>query len=49
MLPIVRAHAANARGWRMILPDDRTPVIEIEIALPDGGATQLSVDPATGA
>lgn len=48
LLPIVRAHAADARGWRMMMPDDRTPVIEIEIALPDGGATQRSVDPATG-
>ena len=48
LLPVVRGYAKDSRGWRMILPDERNPAVEIEIASADGEAVQHFVDPATG-
>lgn len=47
LLPVVQRQAGDARGWRMILPDERIPVAEVEIASARRGAVQFFVDPAT--
>lgn len=47
LLPVIGEHAATARQWRMILPDSRTPVVEVQIAPATGGFIRYFVDPAT--
>ena len=47
VLPVLGDHATTARGWRMILPDSRTPVVEVQIRPASGDFIRQFVDPAT--
>ena len=47
VLPVVKDDLAGARGWRIILPDSRTPVVEVQIARRDGKHVRRFIDPAT--
>lgn len=44
---VVEKDVAGARGWRMILPDDRIPVAEVQAFFPDGRTLRHFADPKT--
>ncbi|MFC4257368.1 PepSY domain-containing protein [Altererythrobacter xixiisoli] len=43
---VMQAEMAGARGWRIILPDGRTPVAEVQISSATGEQIRRFVDPA---
>lgn len=47
LLPVIAADVTGARGWRMILPDDRTPVAEVQVSTASGAPLRRFVDPRT--
>ncbi len=47
LLPIVRQLAPDARGFTIVLPDERTPVVQIMAQSADGETIDRYVDPAT--
>ncbi|RZA21149.1 MAG: PepSY domain-containing protein, partial [Proteobacteria bacterium] len=47
LLPLVRKLAPDAVQWRIMLPDERTPVLELQASLSDGTYVSRMVDPAT--
>ncbi len=46
-VPVLKADIEGARGWRIILPDNRTPVAEAQISTAEGGAVRRFIDPQT--
>ncbi len=47
ILPVLKEDMEGARGWRIILPDNRTPVIEAQIRTAQGPQIRRFIDPAT--
>lgn len=47
LMPVVRDLVEGSRGWRMILPDERVPVAEVQAGFADGAYVRRFVDPAT--
>lgn len=45
LLPIVRDLVKGSRGWRMILPDERVPVAEVQASFADGSHVRRFIDP----
>lgn len=45
LLPVVSDLVAGSRGWRMILPDERVPVAEVQASFADGSHVRRFVDP----
>lgn len=46
LVPVVRDLVAGSRGWRMILPDERVPVAEVQASFADGSYLRRFIDPA---
>lgn len=47
LMPLVAEQAPNAAHWRLLLPDDRTPALELQASFQDGTHVSRMVDPAT--
>lgn len=45
--PVVRDLVEGSRGWRMILPDERVPVAEVQASFADGSYVRRFVDPVS--
>lgn len=47
LMPVVRDLVEGSRGWRMILPDDRVPVAEVQASFADGSYVRRFIDPVS--
>lgn len=47
LMPVIEQDIAGSRGWRLILPDKRTPVAELQVSKADGEQLRRFIDPRT--